>query len=141
MPYDEYHIDSGFDFNYVSDVPNSPYMREFNEIDEKEIIMFHGTYRSELIILNGFDHMMCNDSSMGRGIYISPCIGIACAFGDKIIMCKVKLGKTKIFEEYDKNYKPVDFDSGIYKTNGWTEYVIYDSSRIIPYKIYEIQSS
>jgi hypothetical protein len=104
--------------------------KEFEDIDESYITMFHGTAIENVssIIANGFDSDKCVEPSMGKGTYLTSCIVMAAAMSsDKVVLaCKVKLGHVKIFSYSSEESKP---------SSDYTRESQYDSACLISAEI------
>jgi len=118
-----------------------PVKKEFDRINEPEIILFHGTSRktSEIILRDGFAPELCSDPSFGEGLYMTSCFNFACGFGGYpqgvVFMCRVKPGIMLGFDQTAIGYVKEGQDSNVnFITN---EYVIYDKNRVIPIALIE----
>ena len=115
-------------------ITNHPLETAFETIEEEECIMYHGTsWEAALsIVTNGFNPDICYQPSIGFGTYLSPCVRVATSHTpDKIVIqCRVKLGKTKVFNEYELGYVRGSEDSTKLRSNA--EFVVYDKKRILP---------
>ncbi len=118
-----------------------PFSDEYDLLDEPEVLLYHGTsFESMVDILSGgFSAESSLDPSFGNGVYFTPCPRLAQCFGDRdcILLCKVKPGRIRWFSQYLKktedHQKSPLHDSHVLQD--LTEYVIFDSKRMIPLKL------
>lgn len=126
----------------VKHIPFAPISTiAYNLINEKETIVFHGTSsnNAEAIMKDGFLANKCVDPSMGMGTYVTTCIKLANSMSvdDIVIMCKVKLGSTKVFDTLSAAHtKSVGYNSGSH----FQEFVVYEDVRLMPLCILECKS-
>ena len=126
-------------FSSLQRLTSFPTEQEFDAIPGQERVLFHGTRQcyADAIMHEGFRPELCEDSSFGKGIYMSSCCHMASGFtgGDGLVfVCRVKLGVTREFAEYDPEYVRQEQHSN-HCTYCFNEYVLYEGARILPVAI------